>query len=53
MTISIQQAQIATLYVGCFNGPADPAGQAYWGAFLPVIGKNRAVAADVEAMPWR
>jgi len=26
MTISIQQAQIATLYIGYFSGPADPAG---------------------------
>jgi hypothetical protein len=34
MTISIQQARIATLYVGCLNGPADPAGLAYWVARL-------------------
>jgi hypothetical protein len=34
MTISIQQAQIATRYIGYFNGPADPAGLACWGARL-------------------
>jgi hypothetical protein len=34
MTISMQQARIATRYVGHFNGPADPAGLAYRGARL-------------------
>ena len=34
MTISIQQAQIATLYIGYSNGPADPAGLACWSARL-------------------
>jgi hypothetical protein len=34
MMISIQQAQIATLYIGYFNGPADPAGLACWAVRL-------------------
>ena len=34
MTISIQQAQIVTLYTGYSDGPADPAGPARRGARL-------------------
>src|SRR5258708_4259570 len=34
MTISTQQAQIESLYIGYFNRSAEPAGLAYWMAQL-------------------